>query len=95
MTSIVDWLYKPKTHPGFLAFNREDGYLEALLRGLRSKLLDVNDYANLSQCESLEDMKLHLAQTDYGDFLQNETDLTPALIKEKWYLKNIYLFILI
>ena len=84
MTSIVDWLFKPRSHPGFLAFNREDGYLEAILRGLRSKLLDVNDYANLSQCESLEDMKLHLAQTDYGDFLQNEAGpLKPAIIKQK------------
>ena len=90
MTSIVDWLFKPPTHPGFLAFNREDGYLEAILRGLRSKLLDVNDYANLSQCESLEDMKLHLAQTEYGDILQNEpSPIKPATIKQKCIEKMV------
>jgi len=55
-----------------LSFNVNDGYLEAILRGFRSGILTTIDYANLCQCEALEDTKLHLASTDYGDFLANE-----------------------
>jgi len=55
-----------------LTYNINDGYLEALVRGFRSGILTTADYANLVQCETLEDMKLHLASTDYGDFLANE-----------------------
>ena len=32
----------------------------------------TTDYLNLVQCETLEDLKLHLASTDYGNFLANE-----------------------
>lgn len=42
------------------------------LSGWRSGILTVEDYYNLCQCESLEDLKLHLSGTDYGSFLQNE-----------------------
>lgn len=55
-----------------LTFNIEDGYLDALLRGYRSGILTTADYANLIQCDLLDDMRLHLSQTDYGDFLANE-----------------------
>jgi len=51
-----------------LTFNMNDGYLEAILRGYRGVILTTADYANLVQCEELDDMRLHLAQTDYGDF---------------------------
>jgi len=63
------WSPKPG---GLFTFNANDGYLEALLRGFRSGILTTADYANLVQCDALEDMKLHLSQTDYGDFLANE-----------------------
>jgi V-type H+-transporting ATPase subunit d len=52
--------------------NINDGYLEGLLRGYRAGILTSTDYANLCQCESIDDMKMHLASTDYGNFLQNE-----------------------
>ena len=52
--------------------NIDDGYLEGLLRGYRAGVLTSADYANLTQCESIDDMKMHLASTDYGNFLQNE-----------------------
>lgn len=65
-------MFGSKGHGGLYTFNRNDGYLEALIRGYRAGLLSQSDYANLVQCDALEDMKLHLAQTDYGDFLANE-----------------------
>lgn len=54
-----------------LWFNVKDGYLEAVVRGHKSGLLTSADYNNLCQCESLEDIKLHLQSTDYGPYLAN------------------------
>jgi len=77
--------------PGsMLTFNINDGYLEALVRGFRSGLLSKTDYDNLVQCETLEDMKLYLASTDYGDFLANEpSPLHTTTIAEKCTLKLV------
>eukprot|EP00727_Mastigamoeba_balamuthi_P005478 m51a1_g155 putative vacuolar atpase subunit dva41 (361) ;mRNA; f:504363-506116 len=80
----MDYLFGGPGHGDLVTFNMEDGYLEALARGFRSKILDQNDYANLCQCDTLEDMKLHLSQTDYGDFLANEpSPLHVTTIKDK------------
>lgn len=69
---------------GIFTFNTNDGYLEALVRGFRSGILSTADYANLIQCDALEDMRLHLAQTDYGDFLANEpSPIHTTTINEK------------
>jgi len=53
-------------------FNVNDGLCEALVRGFRKGLLGRVDYSNLEQCEILDDVKMHLASTDYGEFLANE-----------------------
>lgn len=67
-----------------LTFNINDGYLDALLRGYRSGILQTADYSNLTQCDMLDDMKLHLSQTDYGDFLANEpSPIHTTTIAEK------------
>jgi len=67
-----------------LNFNIKDGYLEAIVRGYRSGLLTSADYNNLCQCETLDDIKLHLGGTDYGTFLQNEpSPLHTSTIVEK------------
>eukprot|EP00899_Mesostigma_viride_P005277 jgi/Mesvir1/14750/Mv05393-RA.1 len=68
----------------FFTFNIKDGYLEAIVRGYKGGLLTMADYNNLSQCETLDDMKLHLQSTDYGSFLQNEpSPLHTTTIVEK------------
>ena len=41
-----------------LFFNVDSGYLEGLVRGFRSGILNQSDYLNLSQCETLEGKKL-------------------------------------
>eukprot|EP00300_Choanocystis_sp_HF-7_P022298 c21494_g1_i1.p1 GENE.c21494_g1_i1~~c21494_g1_i1.p1 ORF type:complete len:367 (+),score=103.29 c21494_g1_i1:47-1102(+) len=65
-------------------FNIDNGFLEAIARGYHNALLNHVDYQNLMQCEKLEDMKLHLASTTYGNFLQNEpSPLTTSQIQEK------------
>lgn len=65
-------------------FNIDHGYLEGLVRGFRSGILKQADYMNLVQCETLEDLKLHLQSTDYGNFLANEIGpLTVTTVDEK------------
>eukprot|EP01129_Flabellula_baltica_P010008 TRINITY_DN417_c0_g1_i1.p1 TRINITY_DN417_c0_g1~~TRINITY_DN417_c0_g1_i1.p1 ORF type:complete len:350 (+),score=99.12 TRINITY_DN417_c0_g1_i1:27-1076(+) len=56
---------------GMMTFNVDDGFCEAVLRGNMLGLLTTADYNNLSQCERLEDVKLQLSGTSYGDFLQD------------------------
>eukprot|EP00762_Andalucia_godoyi_P001002 ANDGO_01974.mRNA.1 V-type proton ATPase subunit d len=55
-----------------LSFNVDDGFTEAIVRGYKKGLLSSADYQNLTQCDTLEDVRLHLASTDYGNFLANE-----------------------
>ncbi|RKP26010.1 V0 complex, c/d subunit of ATPase [Syncephalis pseudoplumigaleata] len=67
-----------------LMFNVDDGYLEGIVRGYRSGLLSSTNYVNLTQCESLDDLKLQLSATDYGNLLQNEpSPLATSTIAEK------------
>ncbi|KAK9790551.1 hypothetical protein WJX73_001418 [Symbiochloris irregularis] len=54
-----------------LWFNAKDGYLEGIVRGHKSGLLSTSDYNNMCQCETLDDIKLHLTGTDYGPYLSN------------------------
>ena len=64
-----------------LLFNAKDGYNEGIVRGLKSGLLSTQDYANLTQCETLDDVKLHLCSTDYVSVIQNEpSPLHPSTI---------------
>jgi V-type H+-transporting ATPase subunit d len=67
-----------------LLANINEGYLEGLLRGYRGRILTSSDYANLCQCETIDDMKMHLASTDYGQFLQNEpSPISTTTLAEK------------
>jgi len=77
--------------------NIDEGYLEGMLRGYRGGILTSADYANLCQCETIDDMKMHLSSTDYGQFLQNEPSpistttlalkLTEKLVEEFNFLR--------
>ncbi|EPX72655.1 V-type ATPase V0 subunit D [Schizosaccharomyces octosporus yFS286] len=66
-----------------LSFNTNSGYIEALVRGFKSALLSEHTYGNLSQCESLDDLRLQLSSTDYGGFLANQQKLTSSIIASK------------
>ena len=46
--------------PEEVSFNVKDGFLDATLRGFRSGLISANEYRNLGQCDSLDDLKLQL-----------------------------------
>mmetsp|Transcript_19839 Transcript_19839/g.39688 ORF Transcript_19839/g.39688 Transcript_19839/m.39688 type:complete len:384 (-) Transcript_19839:22-1173(-) len=65
-------------------FNIHDGYVEALVRGMRSGFLTDLDYHHLTQSESLEDIKLNLQETDYDQMLADETEaLTERSLLDK------------
>ena len=73
-------------------FNTKDGFLEATVRGCVGGFLKSEDYSNLQQCETLDDIKLYLVSffltfikkkqrfqqtdTDYGKLIQSETAST-------------------
>uniref|UniRef100_A0AAY4F023 V-type proton ATPase subunit n=1 Tax=Denticeps clupeoides TaxID=299321 RepID=A0AAY4F023_9TELE len=76
-----------------LFFNVDNGYLEGLVRGFKAGILSQGDYLNLVQCETLEDLKLHLQSTDYGSFLANEASpLTVSVIDDKLKEKMVVEF---
>ena len=52
-------------------FRKKEKYILQFSSGVLSQ----NDYLNLVQCETLEDLKLHLQSTDYGNFLASESSL--------------------
>ncbi|ETV84131.1 hypothetical protein H257_03436 [Aphanomyces astaci] len=67
---------------GLSTFNIQHGFVEALVRGYRSGFLDDVDYHHLTQCETLEDIKLNLQETDYDQFLQDvSAGVTPTVIQ--------------
>merc|ERR1712178_451872 len=53
-------------------FNVDDGFLEAITRGYRGRILTKDDYQSLIQADTLEDLKMHLSSGDfdYGPFLE-------------------------
>ncbi|KAI7517012.1 V-type proton ATPase subunit, partial [Hortaea werneckii] len=48
--------------------NVNNGYVEGIVRGYRNALLTGQNYGNLTQCETIDDVKLQLGPA-YGDYL--------------------------
>jgi V-type H+-transporting ATPase subunit d len=57
-----------------LLFNPQYGYLEGMVRGFKNGLLNQTEYQALTQCDSLEDLKIHLAVS--GNLLILEGEMT-------------------
>jgi len=67
-----------------LSFNIDNGYLEGIVRGYRAGLLTPSHYASLTQCDTLDDFRMQLQATDYGNFLANEpSPISTSTIAEK------------
>ncbi|KAF1744153.1 hypothetical protein MXB_1908 [Myxobolus squamalis] len=75
-----------------LFFNSKFGYLEGLVRGLKSSILTRRDYNNLVQCETLEgrilwinlDVKLNLMTGDHVDYMSNiPSPLSVPILEDK------------
>jgi len=77
---------------GLTTFGAEHGYLEAMLRGFKSGFLKSFEYRQLCQCETLEDVKLCLGDTDYMNVLASTSKLTPEIILKKCEDKFVHEF---
>ncbi|TRM61068.1 V0 complex, c/d subunit of ATPase [Schizophyllum amplum] len=67
-----------------LFFNVDNGFLEGIVRGFKAGILTQSHYANLTQCDTLEDFRTQLSATDYGNFLANEPlPLSTSTIADK------------
>ncbi|GAA5883684.1 hypothetical protein JCM16303_004765 [Sporobolomyces ruberrimus] len=67
-----------------LFFNSHSGYLEGVVRGFKAGLLTQAQYSNLTQCETIDDLKMQLTATDYSNFLANEpSPISTSTIAEK------------
>jgi V-type H+-transporting ATPase subunit d len=64
-------------------FNVDDGYPEAICRGLRKSFLGEDTYNALKNCGSLADFKLVLEDTDYSQTISAETEIEIANLKNK------------
>lgn len=73
-----------------LFFNIDSGYIEGVVRGYKNSLITQSQYLNLTQCDSLDDVKLQLSATDYGNFLNDISQtLSTSIIEQKLNLKLI------
>lgn len=73
----------PKASAGDIAtFNVLHGFPEALVRGMRSSFLSDADYHHLTQCETLDDVRLNLTESDYSDALADSATMTPASLQK-------------
>eukprot|EP00771_Trimastix_marina_P000912 gnl/Trimastix_PCT/1946.p1 GENE.gnl/Trimastix_PCT/1946~~gnl/Trimastix_PCT/1946.p1 ORF type:complete len:349 (+),score=120.05 gnl/Trimastix_PCT/1946:52-1098(+) len=80
------------------AYNATHGYLDAILRGYRSAILDQAQYTSLCECKVVDDMKVHLLTTDYVTVLQDEPSplstntlsqrLTARMVEEFRHLRD-------
>mmetsp|Transcript_32371 Transcript_32371/g.49516 ORF Transcript_32371/g.49516 Transcript_32371/m.49516 type:complete len:390 (+) Transcript_32371:46-1215(+) len=69
----------PASKPGSLStFNILHGFPEALVRGMRLSFLQDSDYHHLTQCETLDDVRLNMTESDYADALADINVLTPS-----------------
>jgi V-type H+-transporting ATPase subunit d len=66
-----------------LSFNVEDGYTEALIRGLRASFLRKEDYDALKDCVNMADFKMVMEETDYLSFIQSEASLNSNILRKK------------
>lgn len=60
-----------------LTFLSSNGYLDGIVRGYRGALLTTTQYTNLSHCDTIDDLRVQLATTDYGDTTE------PSSLRER------------
>ena len=63
-------------------FNILHGFPEALVRGMRSSFLKDSDYHHLTQCESLDDVRLNMTESDYNECIADSATMTPASLQK-------------
>lgn len=67
---------------GMHTFNIQHGFPEALVRGMRSSFMADSDYHHLTQCETLDDVRLNMTETDYSESVADMQTLTPSGLQD-------------
>ncbi|EMR85840.1 hypothetical protein ACHAPC_007617 [Botrytis cinerea] len=96
LATTIDRVRRQRNIMEGLFFNVQNGYIEGIVRGYRNGLLTGQNYNNLIQCETIDDLKLQLGPA-YGDFLASlppnpststlAAKTTDKLISEFRYLR--------
>jgi V-type H+-transporting ATPase subunit d len=76
-----------------LHYNMRFGYIDAVVRANFTNFLTEASYMQLKQSETLEDLRLHLGNEGFGDFLQQDSGApSPTLIHDRCMERMIKLF---
>lgn len=65
------------------SFNMDDGFPEAIIRALRKGFLKEETYTQLKACSNLNEFKLVLEDTDYGQYIVNEANPIEIVVLKK------------
>lgn len=68
---------------GLTTFGMSHGWVEAIVKGMRVTFLKPGEYKQLVNCNTLDEVKLVLGDTEYGSFLANASKLVPETIMER------------
>lgn len=71
----------PEAHGDISTFNILHGFVEGLVRGMRLSFLKDADYNHLTQCDTLDDVRLNLTETDYADALADLSAMVPSALQ--------------
>eukprot|EP01031_Cornospumella_fuschlensis_P035736 gene35736-43345_t len=74
---------------GMATFNMQHGFVEAVIRGFRSSFMTDETYHHLTQCDTLEDIKMNLQETDYAACVANDANITPPLLEQRALAKLV------
>jgi len=76
-----------------LQYNMRYGFLDSLVRAGFTEFLTEADYAQLKQCGSLEDFRLHLGNAGFQEYLANDNaPPTPNVIYERCLARMVKKF---
>lgn len=59
---------------------------------MRSSFLKDSDYHHLTQCETLDDVRLNMTESDYNECIADSSTLTPASL-QKSAIQKVSIFI--
>ncbi|CAD8057005.1 unnamed protein product [Paramecium primaurelia] len=70
-------------------FGVDDGYAEAIIRGLRASFLTEAQYQQMKNCASIPELKSFLEETDYQNCLQADNPQIPTSILRQRLKKKL------
>ncbi|KAH0791955.1 V-type proton ATPase subunit d 2 [Histomonas meleagridis] len=76
-----------------LNYNIRYGFIDGLVRAYFTGFLTENDYMQLKQSETLDDLRLHLGNCGFQEYFQNDTgSATPQIIYERCMQRMVQRF---